>query len=157
MPNVTTSPDDLPTQIASLMLPIRDHFLLLPNVSVAEIIGCSGISEVKNKPSWFLGYIEWRNVQIPIVSFEEANGMSCSEALDSKRVAVLNGITGHSALPFFCLVTQGIPRLTRVHTESIVEGDATEGTLEYMRVIVNGEDALIPEIEKLEAMIIDNL
>ncbi|PCJ16717.1 MAG: chemotaxis protein [Gammaproteobacteria bacterium] len=160
MSNVTIlsdSSDELPTQVASLMVPVCEHFLLLPNVSVAEIIGCPPIETVKNKPKWFLGYVEWRNVHVPIVSFEVANGAEYTELVEPNRVAVLNGISGDSRLPFFCLATQGIPRLTRVHAEGIVESDAAEGDLEFMRVIVNGEDAVIPEIEKLEAMIIDHL
>ena len=160
MPNVTTlltASDELPTQVASLMLPICEHFLLLPNVSIAEIIGCPSIEAVKNKPKWFLGYIEWRSIHVPIISFEIANGMDPSNVSEPQRVAVLNGITGGNDLPFFCIATQGIPRLTRVYTETIVESDAAEGDLEFMRVIVNGEDAVIPEVEKLEIMIRDNL
>lgn len=149
--------ENVPEQIASLLIPISGNFLLLPNVSVAEISELLPIDEWASEPDWFLGYAEWRGVPVPVVSFELINGESLGDNYQPKRIAIFNNVIGNEKLRFLAIPTQGIPRLTRVRAEEIVESDAPVGEIEYMRVTVNGEVAIIPNLEKLEEMILQQI
>ena len=59
--------------IRTQIIPLTDMNLVLPNTSIAEVIGYSKPSPVKKSPDWFLGMMNWRGLTIPIVSFEKAN------------------------------------------------------------------------------------
>jgi len=48
--------------IACLYLPVNQQQLLLPNVSVAEVVGYQSPEAPSNKPDYFLGYVSWRGI-----------------------------------------------------------------------------------------------
>ena len=67
--------------------------------------------------------------------------------VDHLDLAILNNVTGDSAIPFCGLVTEGLPRLQRLLADEIREdNDATPGPAELARVYINGERASIPNV-----------
>jgi len=62
--------------IASLYLPVTGNSLVLPNVSVAEIVDYKTPEPVEDTPEWFLGNIEWRGVTLPVISYELFGGVA---------------------------------------------------------------------------------
>ena len=44
----------------SLIVPLRERLLLLPNVAVAELVGYRLSEEASGGPDWFLGRTLWR-------------------------------------------------------------------------------------------------
>lgn len=142
-------------QISSLFIPVSHKNLLLPNAAVAEIIDYVPPEPVAGTPDWFLGYALWRGVRLPVISYDLANGETQGPISPRARIAVINSIgEHHKALPFFALVSQGIPRLVKVQEEEITEQDETGGPADRMRVRVSGEDACIPDLEYLEKLLV---
>ena len=144
-------------QISSLFIPVAGKNLLLPNAAVAEIIDYVPPSPAKSAPDWFLGHVQWRGVQLPVVSYDIANGAEGGGTSPRARIAVINTVgEHHQQLPFFAIVTQGIPRLVKVQEEEISEQEQAVGIADRMNVRVSGEDAAIPNIEYLENLIAQN-
>ncbi|MGI0118852.1 chemotaxis protein CheW [Zooshikella sp. RANM57] len=141
--------------LSSLLIPIQDKMLLLPNVSVAEIIGFQQPSSSSDTPEWHLGQINWREQSIPVISFEVANGEEYRGTSRNARVAIINSISGNRELAFFAIVVQGIPHSVRL-TESdvIAQDEPNQGELEAMHVLAHGEPAIIPKLDSLETMIL---
>ena len=145
-------------QISSLFIPVTGRNLLLPNAAVAEIIEYVPPTPIKGAPAWHLGHVQWRGVQLPVVSYEIANGLESHGTAARARIAVINTIgPQHSKLPFFAIVTQGIPRLVKVQEEEISEQDLPTGAADSMHVRVSGEDATIPDIAHLESLLAESL
>lgn len=145
--------------IACLYLPINQQQLLLPNVSVAEVVGYQIPDTSTEKPDFFLGYVTWRGIKIPLLSYELANGQSSSKVTPSARIVVINSIgEHHDKLPFFAIVTQGIPRLVKVASDLIkpVSG-YTLNKAELSSIKLDGEDAIIPDLPYLEALAFKHL
>lgn len=141
--------------ISSLYLPIVDAKLLLPNVNVAEVIEYVKPSPKENVPSFYLGDIEWRGIELPLISFELVTGKEAPERNPEIRIAVLNSVgTDNKALPFLGLLTQGLPRLVKVSSDLVQEGENTTSPAELGRVKVDGEDAIIPNLEHLEEVVL---
>lgn len=138
--------------ISSFYLPICTGKLLLPNVSVAEVVEYQ-TPEKEEGPEFYLGKVRWRGLQVPLISFELANDQAFSMS-DTSRIAVINTV-GETAnhLPFFAIVTQGIPRLVKITEESIEEAAEKPGPVEASRVRVDGEEASIPDIPHIESLI----
>lgn len=143
--------------ISSFYLPILGRKLLLPNVSVAEVVEYqSPEEEVKSDTDCILGKVKWRGLMLPLLSFEAANGDSYEKA-DTSRIAVINSISDNQKLPFFAIVTQGIPRLVKVTEDSIDAMDVSLGQAESARVRVDGEEASIPNLDYLESLAIPHV
>lgn len=146
---------DLPEEVASLLIPLSSVYLLLPNVSVAEIIPYRQPSVQEDAPSWLLGMLEWRNTFVPTVSFEELMGQNAETINPLSQLAILNTSSGR--VPFIGVLTQGVPRLKRISPSDIKEdGEVTLG--ELSRVIVGDmEKAVIPDIAFIESALLEVL
>ncbi|MAK75153.1 MAG: chemotaxis protein, partial [Pseudomonadales bacterium] len=54
----------------SLIVPLRERLLLLPNVAVAELVGYRLSEEASGGPDWFLGRTLWRDQPVPMVDLD---------------------------------------------------------------------------------------
>jgi chemosensory pili system protein ChpC len=62
------------SEVSSLLIPLHEKQLILPNVTVAEIIPYRMPKIISNHTSWLLGQLEWRNIHIPVLSYEALSG-----------------------------------------------------------------------------------
>lgn len=143
-------------EVASLLIPITGRLLLLPTVTVAEMVPFAEPLHNPNTPDWHLGEISWREHQIPLISFELINGESKPMYSSSCRIAILNNTGVNEKLPFLAIATQGIPRLSRVKADEIqeIEGQQLKH-YELMAVNHAGESVIIPNVSGLEQTLID--
>lgn len=137
-----------------VMIPMTDRQLLLPNVSIAEVVDYVGTDPRDNAPAWLLGELNWRGLNLPIISYDAANGGEATVPGGNRgRIAVLNTIgPNHNQLPFLALVTQGIPSQARLVEEQVRVIDGDTGPADLMKVEVDGDQAYIPNLEYLEAL-----
>lgn len=141
---------DIPEQIASLLIPMIGRPLLLPNVSVAEIVGWTQPEKEEGSPDWMLGTVDWRGIQLPVVSLELMNNSEIEDAALGQRLAVVNGV-GEYKQNFYAISVQGIPRLVRVFPEEMgSQEDAVHDKAYDMTVTVSGERAVIPDLATVE-------
>lgn len=142
--------------IASLYLPISEGKLVLPNVAVAEVIEYSSPKPKEGFPHYYLGDISWRGIDVPLLSFEEVNGGTRPPKNTGVRIAVLNNIgTDSKRLPFVAILTQGLPRLVKVSEDIIQQAANSEFPAEHSRIRIDGEDAVIPNLDYLESLAIN--
>ena len=147
--------DQTPTELATLLIPIEENHLILPNVSVAEILDFENPESKDDVPTWYLGWLQWRTTRVPVISFEALNDQPFRSTTDNAKIAIINGVTESDQLPFWGIVTRGAPRLMRVTSQEIVEDkEANAGPAEQMLVSVNGELATIPNIEWIEQQLL---
>tara|TARA_B100000809_G_C15140282_1_gene532884 strand:- start:4384 stop:4863 length:480 start_codon:yes stop_codon:yes gene_type:complete len=147
-----------PSEIACLMVPVSERMLLVPSTSVAEIVPFSAVSRVADSPDWLLGNYHWRELKVPLISFEQINGEGRPDLHSRCRVAVLNNTGQSDSLPFIAIITQGIPRLARVTEDEIqqLESSTDKKPFELMRVSLAGEEAVVPDIEGMEKAYLDS-
>jgi len=138
--------------IPSMLLPVHGRQLLLPGVSVAEIVNYSYPDCPDNAPPWLLGYIQWRQMAVPLLSFEMLNQQEAPNHSGVPRIAVLNNTGLDENVPFIAIVLQGIPRLLRVLPQDLTEVTDTElGAAEVAAMnIPTGETVLLLDISVLE-------
>lgn len=143
------------SELSTFLIPVTRKYLLLPNVSVAEIISHRLPQPMDDVPTWFLGNLDWRTRQIPLVSFEGLNDEPFQSSSGHRSIAVLNGIGTSVKLPFLAILTQSAPRMMRVSAEELaVDNQAELGPAELMVVSANGELASIPNLEYIESTIL---
>jgi len=145
-------------EVASLLIPLQGQSVLLPNVTVAEIVPIAPIQPVEDAPAWYLGNCEWRELIVPLLSFEALNGEAVPSVHGRARFAVLNTTSVDENLPFIAILTQGLPRLARVSEDEISEREDSENrAYDLMHVSWAGEYTLIPDITAIERAFLDYL
>lgn len=145
------APQDTRSHLTGLLLPLADRTLLLPNSAVAELIPLRAPVSEAGMPRWLLGQVAWRNLNLPLMSFEAAAGGEPSIG-SGARVAVLNALGGRAHVKFIAMVVQGIPRSVRLD-ESLSRAKAPLGALERDAVLVNDQVAKIPDLVALEDLL----
>lgn len=145
------------TEVDCLLLPLRERQLLVPNVSIAEIIPLTHLLTINQTADWMLGRLEWRGVAIPVICYEILNDLPTPPANSDARFAVVNGVSGNPKLPFFAMLIQGIPRVKDVVEADLKEVDAVGcGPIDHMSVSIDGtESAFIPNLDLLESRVIE--
>jgi len=145
---------DAASSITGLLVPLADRTLLLPNVAVAELIPYRAPQAVQgNAPAWFLGQVPWRDLMLPLLSFEAASG-SQVEAGSRARVVILNALGGRDHVKFIALLVQGIPRSIKVDA-SLSRSDVPLASLELDAVNLGDVQARIPDLIGLEQKLAD--
>lgn len=137
--------------IACLLTPITGKQLLLPNITVAEVVaGNDLIAAPDGSPAWRVGTISWRDMLVPVIAFEGLNGQSIPR--ECERIAIISGISAQRELPYYGIVVQGTPRLAKVKIAQLedLEGAST-GPVEFLQVRYAGDLAVIPDLDALEA------
>ncbi|WP_295478711.1 chemotaxis protein CheW [uncultured Pseudomonas sp.] len=139
--------------LTTLLLPLSDRFLLLPNVAVAELIDYQDCQADPQAPAWFLGTIYWRDLELPLLSFEAACG-GRTKVGGRARIVVLNALGGRPELRYLALLIQGIPRSHKVDGQ-LSYVDVPLADLELAAVQVGETQARIPDLEGLERWLVE--
>lgn len=141
-------------QIRGVLIQVAGARLLVPNAAIAEVLSFADPVPVDNTPDWMLGRIRWRGWQLPLIAFSSLAGIEHEQGQPTNKVVVLKTLGGDPKAPYFSLLTQGFPRLVTVSRTALVAGDdARPPPGVRMRVILNEDDALVPDLEVIEAMI----
>lgn len=136
--------------LSTLLLPLAERQLIVPDVAVAELIGYRpGMPSGSTQP-WDLGDVAWRGRHLPLVSFEAACGLAVPKG-DRVRIAVMHGIGAR--LPFFGLLTQGIPRTFRADSQ-LSYIDVPLASLELAAVLAGNDVARVPDLDALAELIV---
>ena len=139
-----------------LTIPLNNETALLPNSAIAEVIGFKEPTAVDDAPEWFLGYIEWREKRVPLISFESVSGKELTAAKKNSRICVLNTLNGNVQIPYVGILSQGIPSLAIVQEQGLEDKESSNENRPAVGafVEVGGAEALIPDIDELEQRLI---
>ncbi len=141
--------EKIPNEIPCLLLPTQTGFLLLPNVSIAEVL--SGEIKTNTKtPPWHLGSVDWRTLWVPVIAFEGLNNHPVAMPDGTVRIAILNSYGKHSMLPFYGLRITGIPRLVRIFQQDLIVENEKVLPAEIMHVSYQGDRLVIPDLSYIE-------
>jgi len=138
--------------VRTQLVPLEGMQLVLPNTCIAEVIDFQQPEAIEDAPDWLLGFVDWRGIRIPIISFEAINGLTAGQHQKSTRIIVLNGISGNDDMCFYGVIAQGIPRLLSVNKETISSISKPETKLPFsiQQTLVDDQPAVIPDQEKIE-------
>jgi len=146
--------------VASQVLSLNGERVILPNTTVAEIIpyvsaDALSPSVQKEAPEWLLGTVAWRGVSIPLLSMETILGSQYKAPDKRSSIAIINAVGNVAGVPFFAIVTQGIPRLLQVaeDTLSLIEESGDSHKAAACHVVLEGDVAVIPDMDVVESML----
>jgi len=139
--------------LTGLLVPLSDRTLLVPNVAVAELIPYRAPQVSAGMPAWFLGQVAWRDLRLPLLSFEAASDGQPQVGAGA-RVVVLNALGGRGHVKFIALLVQGIPRSMKVDG-NLQRASAELAPLELDAVQLGEAVVKIPDLIGLEQKLAD--
>jgi chemosensory pili system protein ChpC len=143
-------------ELYSLLIPLAEERLIVPRACVAEVVRFTKPETEEGAHDWMMGTVSWSGRELPVVSFEGALGKEKPAATGRTRIVVFYASTGQLKSGFFGVLTQGFPQLVRVN-EDVLQPHTTEGWPQgapvHCRVKMINEYPLIPDLERLEAML----
>ncbi len=146
--------------VASQVLSLHGERVILPNTAVAEIIPYfkpDTLSDAigKSAPDWLLGMIAWRGITVPLISIETLFGSRYEQQGKRSSIAIINAVGDAAGVPYFAIVTQGIPRLLQVlgNTLSPIDESGDDNRAIACHVVLDGDVAIIPDMDEVEAML----
>src|SRR5512138_2240469 len=96
-------------ELACVMIPLADTHLLLPNVTVAEILPWRRIKPLQGAPKWCLGLLGWRGETVPVLQFEALNGKEYLATGRSRCLLIMNRARRANGRAFYGLASVGLP------------------------------------------------
>ena len=143
-------------ELYSLLIPLDGERLIVPRACVAEVVRFAAPEQEAGAHEWMMGKVNWSGRELPVVAFEGALGKDKPLPTGRTRIVVFYASTGQLKTGFFGVLTQGFPQLVRVN-EDVLQLHTTEGWPQdapvLCRVKMINEYPLIPDLEKLEAML----
>ena len=134
-----------------LTIPLNNETALLPNSAIAEVIGFKAPIPIDDAPEWFLGYIDWRDKKVPLISFESISGKELTTAKKNSRICVLNTLNGSHQIPYVGILSQGIPSLAIIQEHGLKDKESIDGRSAVGAVVeAGGTEAIIPNIDEIE-------
>ena len=142
--------------IRGVLIQVAGGRLLLPNATIAEVLSYADPEPVENAPDWLLGRIRWRGWQLPLVAFARLSGIAEEQGGLGSKVVVLKALGGDPKAPYFAMLTQGFPRLVTVARDTVVTDTSSDEALPegvQARVLLNEDEALLPDLEHIEVLV----
>ena len=136
--------------VRTLIIPLQGCNLLLPNVAVAEVVAYMRPRAVENAPDWLLGKINWRGLNIPLISYDRLYGNQ-EGVLGQARIAVLNTVDRDNGIKFYAIVTAGIPQLKRISEDMLQQSEAVEGAVCQLQI--GDVTTRVPDLMALESTV----
>ncbi|WP_417544768.1 chemotaxis protein CheW [Marinobacter sp.] len=145
--------------LSCVMIPVSRRQLILPNVSIAEVVDYASSDAGTGAPDWLAGRLEWRGLNLPVISYDAANGGTLAVPGENRgRIVVLNSVSDNNKkLRFMALITQGIPSQVRITEDQVKQLEGENGPADLMLVEVDGEAAWIPNLDYLESLASESL
>lgn len=146
--------------IRAVLIPIEtDRKLLLPNAMVAEVMAMRSIDDSDSDESWILGTVSWRGWDIPLIDFGLLTGYQNDDPSDlasTDNIAVLKCINHPENMPYFAVLSRGIPKLQLVSRGDIQLHEEQEFINHAIASLVSIEDEMadIPNMNYIETQLI---
>ena len=138
-------------EIRTILAPLTDGYVMLPNSAVGEILTFTSPEPFKQGPPWLLGEIAWRGWQVPVINYERMLRDNGSTTITAKtRVLIMKTLGESTQVNYIGLVIQGLPRLKKVSARTLVEKQIDElPDTVFSTVSIDDLQAVIPALGDL--------
>ena len=152
-----------PSELYSLLIPLRNERLLVPRMCVAEVIAFADTEkrEDADAPDWLLGTVDWSGRRVPVISLDDPGGQEETHSGrkgSRSRIVIFHAIGGVLKPGYYGVLTQGFPQLVRVNRDVLTLDEETPppfGQPMLCRVRMIHEFPLIPDLEQIEQRLAD--
>ena len=140
------------SSVHCVMVPGKTVNVLLPSAAVDEIVSDRYVSFESGGADWFAGFVKWRDIQVPLVSFDtDSDQLKLTADRQSVRVLILNSLLDDGDDTRLAFLSLGNPKTVTVDDAAVEMELPSAIDQRYARAGVNvkGRLAIIPDIKAL--------
>lgn len=140
-------------RVYAVLIAIAGDTLLLPNAAIAEVLGGEPLAAADDSGSALRGHLDWNGRRVPVLCFEALNPTPPGESR-RQRLIVLHTPGRHLPGAHLAIVAQAYPHLLMLRqgtAQPLPLRDSDRDDLVLARLRIGSQDALIPDLEGLEA------
>ncbi|MFO7763939.1 MAG: chemotaxis protein CheW [Wenzhouxiangellaceae bacterium] len=142
------------TEIRSVLMPVTEAELLLPNASIAEIVAYSKPEPIGQAPEWLLGNVLWHGWQVPVVAFGTLTEQHPAEPVEGAKICITKSLIENDRMPYIGLLAQGFPRLVTVTEAALTEvPDSSAHIAIAGKVIIGDREAWVPDLDRIGQLV----
>ena len=140
--------------IHCMLLPLQQHYLLLPNSLIAEVIPRTGIDIDTPNPDNWLGYVNWREKSLPIIHLEDLLEKDTDAASQGNKLCIINTINTATDIEFYAIPCTGSPQLIPLNQAALqLTHDDSNSPYLHCQIKIGNKVAFIPDLDQLEMAI----
>ena len=145
--------------IDALRVNLFDHPILVPMSAVAEVVRGAQVIQRSNQPSCLHGWLQWRELEIPLVAVEELFGANKGSHTGVANALVINSINPVGGNDFYAFLLTDLPQPARVSETSDLQelGDQSGTEYQLLKVSLDSRELIIPNLDKIEALLTSSL
>lgn len=141
-------------EIRSVLMPVTEAELLLPNASIAEIVAYSKPESIDHAPEWLLGNVLWHGWQVPVVAFATLTEQHGDEPVEGAKICISKSLIENDRMPYIGLLAQGFPRLVTVTEPALTEvPDSSAHIAIAGKVIIGDREAWVPDLDRIGQLV----
>lgn len=138
-----------------MLIPLRQHYLLLPNTTIAEVIPLPKniISTQPEQQSFIVGQCHWRDGILPVIDLENLiNEPADADSRAANKLCIVNSINDNAAVEHYALPCCGAPQLITLN-EAAFEASANNDVQNWLhcQIKIGNKTALIPNLDDIES------
>lgn len=144
--------------LPTLVLPLRNSALVLPSHCVAEVMMAAGSLAPEQSAPHLLGFANWRERELPVLSFEALRDGQLPEQFRARQLAVLNAIGGAEGMSHFAIAVSAMPHhweLSESQVETLGVPDDLQSPAIQGMIKVAGQSLVVPDWDYLQQQAMD--
>lgn len=137
--------------IHCMLIPLEQHYLLLPNTTIAEVIPRIRIDNSGSLPPFHLGNLAWRDFTLPLIDLEGLIENQVLNPNQSQKLCILRGINSETKINFYAIPCFGTPQLITLNETALqATHDANDSAFLHCQIKIGNKVAFIPNLDNLE-------
>jgi len=144
--------------IPCMLIPLHQHYMLLPNTAIAEVIPMPNIIPAEDKPGYCVGQYQWDIHQLMILDLENLVEADDSHSDEANKLCIIYSINQENKLHAYALPCHGAPQLIHLNESALKLVDDEEVTSEFLhcRTHIGNKIAYIPNLDRLEQLVLQH-
>lgn len=144
-----------PQFVHCMLIPLSQHYLLLPNSTIAEVVPKTGVGQEASANETWLGFIDWQQQHLPVVHLETllGNGSKVASSATNK-LCIVNGINAEAKVDAYAIPCTGSPQLITLNQAALhLAQDDSNSPYLHCQIKISNKVAIIPNLDALEQAI----
>lgn len=143
--------------IRSILLPLVDVKLLLPDTTISEIVKVDFKPKKDDKISWYMGNLTWRDLNIPIISLENFDGNNIIYEQQTSIIAIFNLVIDNAKIDFLGFILDSFPKIVKVTKNDIDLISENAKSIFCYEIMLRGSKVNMVDLERLQKDVLNNL
>ena len=141
--------------ILCMRVPLRQHYLLLPNTTIAEVLPLPRqiISAPAEQQNFIVGQYHWRDNILPVIDLENLiDEPADADSRAANKLCIVNSINVNAAIDHYALPCCGAPQLITLNEAALqTSADDVAHNWLYCQIKIGNKTALIPNLDEIES------